>query len=105
MSGMGCRLGCVPGSALAFVLESALVFVELLPSWSADPTLLPLVSAGTPHTVPRHHGHTATPQTDLHVVVVVVVAGNHSYHTPVAAAGGGQGRKRVAVRTEEWGSY
>ena len=61
--------------------------------------LLPLVSAGTPHTVPQRHGRTVTLQIDLHVVVVVA-AGNDSHRTPVVAAGGGQ---RVAVCTVEWG--
>ena len=54
--------------------------------------LLPLVSAGTPHTVPQRHGRTVTLQIDLHVVVVVVVvvaAGNDSHRTPVVVAGGG----------------
>ena len=101
-SGRGCRLGCVPGSALVSVPGSALVFAEVLPSWLVDPMLLPLVSAGTPHTVPQCHGRTVTLQIDLHVVVVVV--GNHSHRTLVVVAGGGQGRKRVAVRTVEWGS-
>ena len=40
--------------------------------------LLPLVSAGTPHTVPQRHGLTVTLQIDLHVVVVVA-AGNDSH--------------------------
>ena len=79
---------------------SALVFAEVLPSWLADPMLLPLVSAGTPHTVPQRHGRTVTLQIDLHVVVVVA-AGNDSHRTPVVVAGGGQ---RVAVCTVEWGS-
>ena len=49
--------------------------------------LLPLVSAGTPHTVPQRHGRTVTLQIDLHVVVVA--AGNDSHRTPVVVAGGG----------------